>query len=177
MLRDLIRSEVLEGSQVLGKVLDLSRDHRADSKDTAHAERLAEIPHYKHLVPHGINAPGVRATSGWNPSGRSLTALGLPAALPNAEAWDDLKWDVLKPSRTGSACFTCPIHQGLTPQGEHPNSPSAHVPRASGRMPDHMKLQTPNPSLIAKKILRLTQEKSHRMQDNKKRRHPDSNWG
>jgi len=103
VLQDLIRIDVLKGSQVLGKVLELSRDHRADSKDTAHAERLAEIPHCKHLIPQGINAPGVRATSGWNPSERSLTALGLPAALTHAEAWDALEWDVLKPSRTGSS--------------------------------------------------------------------------
>ena len=61
----------------------------------------------------------------------------MPAAdpLPHAEEWDDLDWDVLQPSRTSAVCIacqhfryevgrhcvtllTCPIHQGLIPQGE-----------------------------------------------------------
>jgi hypothetical protein len=62
----------------------------------------------------------------------------VPAADPltHAEEWDDLDWDVLQPSRSGAVCITCqhfryevgrhcvtlltcPIHQGLIPQGEH----------------------------------------------------------
>ena len=74
-LEGLIKSERIEGSQALGKVLDLSRDHRADSKDTAHAQRPAEIPHGKRPIPHGINAPGAWATHGGGPSSESLTAL------------------------------------------------------------------------------------------------------
>ena len=62
------------------------------------------------------------------------SALPAPPAAP-AEEWDYLEWDVLKPSRTGSVCITCqhfryevgrhcvtlltcPIHQGLIPQGQ-----------------------------------------------------------
>ena len=58
------------------------------------------------------------------------------AALTHPEEWDDLEWDVLKPSRSSSVCITCqhfrcevgrhcvtlltcPNHQGLIPQGEH----------------------------------------------------------
>ena len=57
------------------------------------------------------------------------------AAAP-AEEWDHLDVDVLRPSRSGAVCttcqhfryevgkhcvtlLTCPIHQGLIPQGEH----------------------------------------------------------
>ena len=57
-------------------------------------------------------------------------------ALTPSEEWDDLEWDVLKPSRTSAVCITCqhfryevgrhcitlltcPIHQGLIPQGEY----------------------------------------------------------
>ena len=53
-----------------------------------------------------------------------------------AEEWEFLEWNVLKPSRSSSVCMTCqhfryevgrhcvtlltcPIHQGLIPQGEH----------------------------------------------------------
>ena len=53
-----------------------------------------------------------------------------------AEEWDYLDGDVLRPSRSGAVCLTCqhfryevgrhcvtvltcPIHQGLIPQGEH----------------------------------------------------------
>ena len=63
------------------------------------------------------------------------SALPVPPATP-AEEWEFLEWNVLKPSRTGSVCITCqhfryevgrhcvtlltcPIHQGLIPQGEH----------------------------------------------------------
>ena len=63
------------------------------------------------------------------------SALPSPAASPSEE-WDYLEWDVLKPSRSSSVCIscqhfryevgkhcvtllTCPIHQGLIPQGEH----------------------------------------------------------
>ena len=55
--------------------------------------------------------------------------------LPS-EDWDYLEWDVLKPSRNSAVCITCqhfryevskhcvtvltcPIHQGLIPQGDH----------------------------------------------------------
>ena len=57
-------------------------------------------------------------------------------ALTHAEEWGDLEWGVLQPSATGAVCITCqhfryevgrhcvtlltcPIHQGLIPQGEH----------------------------------------------------------
>jgi hypothetical protein len=62
----------------------------------------------------------------------------VPAADPltHAEEWDDLDWDVLQSSRTSALCITCqhfryevgrhcvtlltcPIHQGLIPQGQH----------------------------------------------------------
>ena len=65
----------------------------------------------------------------------------MPSALPapsatSAEEWDFLQLNVLKPSRSSSVCMTCqhfryevgrhcvtlltcPIHQGLIPQGEH----------------------------------------------------------
>ena len=53
-----------------------------------------------------------------------------------AEEWDYLEWGVLRSSRTSAVCITCehfryevgkhcvtlltcPIHQGLIPQGEH----------------------------------------------------------
>jgi hypothetical protein len=53
-----------------------------------------------------------------------------------AEDWEFLEWGVLRPSRSGAVCITCehfryevanqcvtvltcPIHQGLIPQGEH----------------------------------------------------------
>jgi len=59
----------------------------------------------------------------------------VPSGAP-AEEWDDLDVDVLSPSRSSSVCITCqhfryevgrhcvtlltcPIHQGLIPQGEH----------------------------------------------------------
>ena len=58
-----------------------------------------------------------------------------PPATPSEE-WEFLEWNVLKPSRSSSVCITCqhfryevgkhcvtlltcPIHQGLIPQGEH----------------------------------------------------------
>jgi len=58
-----------------------------------------------------------------------------PSGAP-AEEWDYLEWGVLKPSRSSAVCITCqhfryevgrhcvtvltcPIHQGLIPQGEH----------------------------------------------------------
>jgi hypothetical protein len=57
-----------------------------------------------------------------------------PASL--SEAWDYLDADVLRPSRSSAVCITCqhfcyevgkhcvtlltcPIHQGLIPQGQH----------------------------------------------------------
>ena len=57
------------------------------------------------------------------------------SALPSEE-WEFLEWNVLKPTRSSSVCITCqhfryevgrhcvtlltcPIHQGLIPQGEH----------------------------------------------------------
>ena len=65
----------------------------------------------------------------------------MPAPLPvppsrSAEEWDFLQLNVLKPSRSSKVCITCqrfryevdrhcvtlltcPIHQGLIPQGEH----------------------------------------------------------
>jgi hypothetical protein len=65
-----------------------------------------------------------------------LAAVTASNALTHPEDWDDLEWNVLKTSRTGSPCIacqdlryevgrhcitllTCPIHQGLIPQGEH----------------------------------------------------------
>ena len=58
------------------------------------------------------------------------------AALTHAEEWEDLDEGVLRPSRSSAVCITCqhfryevgrhcitlltcPIHQGLIPQGEH----------------------------------------------------------
>ncbi len=63
------------------------------------------------------------------------SALPVPPAAPSEE-WEFLEWNVLKPSRSSSVCITCqhfryevgkhcvtlltcPIHQGLIPQGEH----------------------------------------------------------
>jgi len=62
----------------------------------------------------------------------------MPAARPllSSEEWDYLDVDVLRPARSGAVCMTCqhiryevgrhcvtvltcPIHQGLIPQGEH----------------------------------------------------------
>jgi len=62
----------------------------------------------------------------------------MPAARPvlSSEEWDYLDVDVLRPARSGAVCvtcqhfryevgwhsatvLTCPIHQGLIPQGEH----------------------------------------------------------
>jgi len=62
----------------------------------------------------------------------------MTAARPalSAEEWDYLDADVLSPARSGAVCMTCqhfryevrrhcvtvltcPIHQGLIPQGEH----------------------------------------------------------
>jgi len=59
----------------------------------------------------------------------------VPSATP-PEEWDYLDVDVLRPTRSGAVCITCqhfhyevgrhcvtvltcPIHQGLIPQGEH----------------------------------------------------------
>jgi len=59
-----------------------------------------------------------------------------PDALTHPEEWDYLERGVLRPSRTSAVCITCehfryevgehcvtlltcPIHQGLIPQGEH----------------------------------------------------------
>jgi hypothetical protein len=56
--------------------------------------------------------------------------------MPPAEEWGYLDGDVLRPARSGAVCMTrqhfryevgrhcvtlltCPIHQGLIPQGEH----------------------------------------------------------
>jgi len=44
VLQDLARKDPPEVLQVGGEVLDLFREHRADGKDPAHAERLAEVP-------------------------------------------------------------------------------------------------------------------------------------
>ena len=49
----------------------------------------------------------------------------MPAASPvppavSSEEWEFLEWNVLKPSRSSSVCITCPIQQGLIPQGEAP---------------------------------------------------------
>ena len=67
--------------------------------------------------------------------------------LAHAEEWGHLDVDVLRPSRTGAVCLTCqhfryevgthcitlltcPIHQGLIPQGEHLSKRCAQwVPR------------------------------------------------
>jgi len=63
------------------------------------------------------------------------SALPVPPATP-AEEWDYLDIDVLRPARSSKVCMTCqhfryevgrhcvtlltcPIHQGLIPQGEH----------------------------------------------------------
>ncbi len=75
------------------------------------------------------------------PVGASLShpcgwPLGVGFSAVPAEEWEFLEWDVLKPSRSSSVCITCqhfryevgrhcvtlltcPIHQGLIPQGEH----------------------------------------------------------
>lgn len=63
------------------------------------------------------------------------------------DEWEHLEWDVLKPSRSDAVCITCqhfryevgrhcitvltcPIHQGLIPQGEHVTKRCAQwVPR------------------------------------------------
>ena len=44
MLQDPIRTQLLDRFKVGGKVLDLVWKDRADGKDPAHAERLAEVP-------------------------------------------------------------------------------------------------------------------------------------
>ena len=63
------------------------------------------------------------------------SAAPVPPAAPSEE-WEFLEWNVLKPSHSSSVCITCkhfryevgrhcvtlltcPIHQGLIPQGEH----------------------------------------------------------
>ena len=72
---------------------------------------------------------------------RCICFCAMPAALPapssrSAEEWDFLQLNVLKASRSSKVCITCqhfryevdrhcvtlltcPIHQGLIPQGEH----------------------------------------------------------
>jgi hypothetical protein len=49
------------------------------------------------------------------------------------EEWNYLDINVLKPSRSAKVCvtlLTCPIHQGLIPQGEHLNKRCAQwLPR------------------------------------------------
>jgi hypothetical protein len=59
----------------------------------------------------------------------------VPSVTP-AEEWEFLEWGVLEPSATSAVCITCrhfryevgkhcvtvltcPVHQGLIPQGEH----------------------------------------------------------
>ena len=92
------------------------------------------------LLPYAWRrSPTLRAQRLTPPLDRSSTdVLAVTAfrSLTHPEEWDDLEWDVLKPSLTGSACMTCqhfrhevgkhcvtlltcPIHQGLIPQGEH----------------------------------------------------------
>jgi hypothetical protein len=56
MLQDPIRTEVVDGFQGVGKVLDLFRQHNADGKDAAPAYRLAWIPDRQHLVTYGISS-------------------------------------------------------------------------------------------------------------------------
>jgi hypothetical protein len=56
--------------KVGGKALDLLWKHRADGKDPAHAERLAEVSFGSRSVPHWIS------TNGWRPFGGILTAYG-----------------------------------------------------------------------------------------------------
>jgi len=65
-----------------------------------------------------------------------MTAVRLVTSGAPAEEWDYLDADVLRPARSGAVCMTCqhfryevgrhcvtvltcPIHQGLIPQGEH----------------------------------------------------------
>jgi len=79
-----------------------------------------------------LTPPLIRSSTGV----LSLTPVTAPAALTHPEEWDDLEWGALKPSRSGAVCLTCqhfryevgrhcitlltcPIHQGLIPQGEH----------------------------------------------------------
>ena len=74
MLQDLIRNVLLEGFQVFGKVLDLSRNDRADGKDTTHTQRLAETPCRQRFVHPWINTGQGQATSEGHPSEDSLIA-------------------------------------------------------------------------------------------------------
>ncbi len=44
VIEDPTSPRAVDGSQVVRQALDLFGDHRADRKDAAHAERLAEVP-------------------------------------------------------------------------------------------------------------------------------------
>lgn len=58
MLQDLANGDLPDGLQVVCQVLDLAWNHRADSKDAAHAERLTEIPDGRQVFAHGISSSG-----------------------------------------------------------------------------------------------------------------------
>ena len=58
MIQDPIGPRAVDGLQVVCQVLDLAWNHRADSKDAAHAERLAGIPDGQQVFAHGISKTG-----------------------------------------------------------------------------------------------------------------------
>ena len=47
-----IGPKTVDGLQVEGELLNLAWEHRADGKDSTHAQRLAEIPDRQHLMTH-----------------------------------------------------------------------------------------------------------------------------
>ena len=47
-----IGPKIVDGLQLEGELLHLAWQHRADCKDSTHAQRLAEIPDRQHLMTH-----------------------------------------------------------------------------------------------------------------------------
>ena len=47
-----IGPKMVDGLQVEGELLNLAWEHRADGKDSTHAQRLAEISDRQHLMTH-----------------------------------------------------------------------------------------------------------------------------
>ena len=54
VIQDPICTKTDDGLQVEGELLDLAWEHRADGKDSTHAQRLAEISDEQHLMTHWI---------------------------------------------------------------------------------------------------------------------------
>ena len=52
MIQGPIGPKMVDGLQVEGELLNLAWEHRADGKDSTHAQRLAEISDGQHLMTH-----------------------------------------------------------------------------------------------------------------------------